>query len=72
MYSKLPYIKPKYCLNRKGAENLTLACYDKYGYCITGYIDYSDIIEKRPIKKLLYRAYYRDTKDGNLRVRKYL
>jgi hypothetical protein len=72
MYSKVPYIKPKYYLNKRGAENLTLTCYDKLDNCITGYTDYTDIKDKRPVKEMLYRAWYKETREGNLRVRKYL
>ena len=72
MYSRTPYIKVSYMYNIKATNNLLLANYDKLDNCITGYIDYSDIVEKRPIKKLLYKAYYKDTMDGNFRVNKYL
>lgn len=60
--------------NIRTPHNILLANYDKSDndICITGYIDYSDIIGKRPIKEWLYKAYYRDTIDGNLRVRKYV
>jgi hypothetical protein len=72
MYSKVPYIKLKYCLNKKGTENLLLTCCDKLDNCITGYIDYTDIKDKRPVKEMLYKAWYKETIEGNLRVNKYV
>ena len=73
MLSRTPYIKVSYLYNIRTINNLILIVYDRLNSCIiTGYVDYTDIEDKRPIKKLLYRAYYRDTKDGSLRVNKYL
>ena len=72
MYSKLPYIKYSHYADIPMAETIILSCYDRHGnYCITGYVDYLDIEDKRPIKKCLYKAYYKDTDEGKIRVNKY-
>ena len=72
MLSRTPNIKVFYRYSIRATNNLLFAICDKLDNCITGYIDYSDIIKERPVKKLLYNAYYRNTKDGKLRVNKYL
>lgn len=68
MYSKLPYIKYSHYTDIA----VILSCYDRHGNCITGYVDYLDIENKRPIKEWLYKAYYTETKEGKLRVNKYV
>ena len=72
MYSKLPYIKYAHYYKRPLTEDIILSCYDRHGNCITGYVDYLDIKDKRPIKELLYKAWYKDTKEGKLKVSKYV
>ena len=71
MFSRTPYIKVSYMYNIRATNNLILANYDKYDNCITGYVDYTDIEDKRPVKEMLYRAWYKETREGNLRVNKY-
>ena len=72
MYSRCPYIKYSQYDNRPITEAIILVCSDRHGNCITGYVDFLDIKNKRPVKEWLYKAYYKDTKEGKLRVNKYV
>ena len=71
MLSKKPYTKPV-----GSGEGIKIACYDSADKCITGYIDYEDILKYKYnteiLRNWLSKAWYKETKEGKLRVSKYV